>query len=404
MSSLFRVFGSTVTFDGGVAVLGGSVTLPRRQARPDVDRYFPTQNRFETAGLIGPGGAATGAAPRQLFVAGGVDLSTGRASARTRLLNFETNAFAEGPRLLVARTEATATVLDDGNILVVGGTSINGDPLAHAELVAGDLSQSAVVGALVTPRRRHTATLLLDGRVLVCGGLGAGAAPLNTCEIYDPMMETFSAATGRLVRGRYDHTATLLDSGRVFLTGGNDPAIGPFAGDVFEPTDNRVHATTGFPVVARRGYAAVLVGQGRVLIVGGETFVGERVPTDTAELWSESTESYDGLMPISTPRDGPSALVFANGVTLVTGGGQTVTNDDDFPTRALSRTEVYDPGMGPLGGFRNIDMALRGPRAKALGLDVLGQPTVLLGEGRHGKVGAGVEARVPLTTVELWVP
>jgi hypothetical protein len=234
--------------------------------------------------------------------------------------------------------------------------------------------------------------------------LGAGAAPLNTCEIYDPMMETFSAATGRMVRGRYDHTATLLDSGRVFITGGNDPAIGPFAGDLFDPTDNRVRATTGFPVVARRGHAAVLVGQGRVLIVGGETFVGERVPTDTAELWSEATESYDALMPISTPRDGPAALVFSNGVTLVTGGGQTVTNDDDFPTRALSRTEVYDPGMGALGGFRNIDMALRAPRAHAVGVDILGQPTVLLGEGRHGVVGAGVEARVPMTTIELWVP
>ncbi|MBI5496506.1 MAG: hypothetical protein HY904_15900 [Deltaproteobacteria bacterium] len=402
--SIPRVAGAVVSYDGGVALLGGSATLPRRQARPDLERFLPAANRFESMGLIGPGGAATGAAPRQMLVVGGTDLSTGRASARTRLLDLQTGFFHEGGPIQVARTDATATLLTvDGSILVAGGTSANGDALGHAERMVGDFSASETVGAMLAPRRRHTATALLDGRVLLCGGLGTGAVALNTCELFDPAQDTFSAVNGRMVRGRYDHSATLLDSGKVLLTGGNDPALGPFAGDVFDPVADRLHATAGFPVVARRGHMALLVGQGKVLLAGGETYVGERVPTDTAEIWSEGTETYDSLMPLSTARDGPAGLGFANGIALITGGGLASPDTPDFPTRALSRTEQYDPADGALGGFHNVDVPLRFPRARATGVDILGQPTVFAGEGRHGTVVTGAEVRIPLTTVELWV-
>ena len=207
-----------------------------------------------------------------------------------------------------------------------------------------------------------------------------------------------------MVRGRVDHTATLLDDGRVLLAGGNDPALGLFRGDIFDPATDTLRPTAGFPNLARRGHAAALVGAGSVLLVGGETYLGARVPTDTAELFDVASESVLELPPLDSPRASPAGLLFAQGVVLVTGGSQAVTGQPDRPTRALARTEIYEPTVLPLGAFRNIDMPLTVGRARPVGVDVLGQPVVLGGEGRHGLVGPGVEASVPLTTVDIWVP
>ena len=79
----------------------------------------------------------------------------------------------------------------------------------------------------------HTATLLQDGKVLVVGGAGtafnldptsagqSSSAPIATAEVYDPGSGTFSP-TGSLAAGRTFHTATLLQDGKVLIVGGSD--------------------------------------------------------------------------------------------------------------------------------------------------------------------------------------
>ena len=77
-------------------------------------------------------------------------------------------------------------------------------------------------GNLNTPRWQHTATRLQDGKVLVVGGVANGDDPLNvldTSELYDPATGTWSV-TGHLNRPRVGHTATLLLDGRVLVAGG----------------------------------------------------------------------------------------------------------------------------------------------------------------------------------------
>src|SRR5215831_18356796 len=67
-------------------------------------------------------------------------------------------------------------------------------------------------------RYSHTATLLNDGTVLVAGGRRGGA--IDSAEIYDPTTDTWSM-TSNMHAPRYAHTATLLCDGRVLVTGGN---------------------------------------------------------------------------------------------------------------------------------------------------------------------------------------
>ena len=70
---------------------------------------------------------------------------------------------------------------------------------------------------MATARNFHTATLLNDGTVLVAGG--GNFQPIALAERFDPASESFTG-TGSLVTARSEHTATLLNDGRVLVTGG----------------------------------------------------------------------------------------------------------------------------------------------------------------------------------------
>ncbi len=64
-------------------------------------------------------------------------------------------------------------------------------------------------GRLNTARDYHTATLLQNGMVLVAGGHDSHSNRLASAELYDPASRTWTA-TGSLNTGRDYHTATLL--------------------------------------------------------------------------------------------------------------------------------------------------------------------------------------------------
>src|SRR5581483_9740154 len=76
-------------------------------------------------------------------------------------------------------------------------------------------------GSLNVARAYHTATLLNDGRVLIAGGFDANSDVLNSFDIYDPRSGSFSA-TGTMTTTRTYHTATLLPNGMVLIVGGYD--------------------------------------------------------------------------------------------------------------------------------------------------------------------------------------
>jgi len=97
---------------------------------------------------------------------------------------------------------------------VAGGLDASGNALATAELFDPTSGNFTPTGQMTVPRAMHTATLLNDGTVLLSG-------PDQTAEIFDPAIGSFSP-TGSMTAARASQTATLLNSGGVLITGGHD--------------------------------------------------------------------------------------------------------------------------------------------------------------------------------------
>ena len=100
--------------------------------------------------------------------------------------------------MLSSRAWHTLTLLPDGNVLAAGGETeacfgalcYFGGTVASAELYDPISGTFSATGSMTTAREIHTATLLNDGKVLVTGGevYAGSASPQETAsaELYTP--------------------------------------------------------------------------------------------------------------------------------------------------------------------------------------------------------------------------
>jgi hypothetical protein len=110
-------------------------------------------------------------------------------------------------------------------------------------------------------RARHTATLLNNGTVLIAGGEAAG-----TAEIFDPTTELFSPTLWNLNVPRSGHTATLFTDDSVLLAGGNTSSM-----ELFTPSDQKFTLEAATMSAARTGHWALELSDTRLVFFEGDT-------------------------------------------------------------------------------------------------------------------------------------
>ena len=219
---------------------------------------------------------------------------------------------------ITGRYSHTATLLNDGRVLFVGGwKGTDATTYANCEIYNPATGTWSSTGSLLlTPRKQHTATLLDDGRVLVVGGRST-TATLSTCEIYNPISGTWSSAASITGTRRW-HTATLLNDGRVLVAGGNASNGDPVATcQLYNPITNTWSAAGSMPVT-RDKHAAVKLNDGRVIVISGGLMGA--VYTATCNIYNPSTNTWAVTGSISGSRLWPRAVLLDDGDVLMTGG------------------------------------------------------------------------------------
>jgi len=208
---------ATLLYDGKVLVAGADHT-------PEL--YDPTTGTF-TATSVYAGSYTAPVVVTSTLLPDGKVLITGcdclfRTAPLTELYDPGTGKFGLtggiGGLLGWWANVNTATLLTNGNVLIVGNIENDGAP-ADAVLYAPSTQVFSDLGNTSAPHEFSTATLLRDGTVLIAGGQLPGGSGASGTDIYEPATGTFSAAEHMTV-GRHSHTATVLSDGTVLMAGG----------------------------------------------------------------------------------------------------------------------------------------------------------------------------------------
>ncbi|MDQ6615231.1 MAG: hypothetical protein M3083_10900 [Actinomycetota bacterium] len=332
--------------NGQVLAAGGGVgTIPLAASE-----LFDSSSRSwkPTGALNEPrrGAAAVVLTDGRVLIAGGVAGPTLLAS--TEIYDPGTGHWTPSGTMAIARLGGTMTVLPGGDVLIAGGTTTGGQqgtgggqtisPSATAELFHVATGQWSSTRSMADSRFEATATVLSDGRVLIVGGLGGPGTPsptgvqfgpLRSAEIFDPAVGAFTGA-GSMAEGRALQVAARLANGQVLVAGG----LGGPGGTVTLSSVERFEPTTGaWSEVApmsqgRTGASAAALKNGMVLVTGGETVdQGARHSLAAAQVFDPAKDVWNPAGSMSCPRSGAGTALLADGSVLVVAG------DTAFPGR-----------------------------------------------------------------------
>jgi N-acetylneuraminic acid mutarotase len=275
----------------------------------------------------------------RVMVIGGMGNSRD-ALASVEIYDAEANTWQPGVPLLTARAGHTATLLSDGSVLVAGGVDSNGNPVSHAELYSTSTKAWRDAGELLAPRSAHVATALKDGSVLFSGGIAYGLRPAATLERWRPDTNAWTVAGESPLELR-NHHAALMKDGSVLLFGGDayerTPSVLVWLPD--EPEEQHIDSVINASLTDLE--------DGRVLLVGGSR---RQSPSASVSLYDLTNNRWTAAAPLHFGRTGHRAIRLADGRVLIAGGQVTdVPRSKDQPQNSYSREpiapfgEIYDP-------------------------------------------------------------
>jgi len=312
-----------------VCLLGSAADVKAQQPTWSATGSLSTARSQHTATLLENG---------KVLVAGG---RAGGASitGSAEIYDPATGTWSPTGSLNTPRADHIAVKLPNGKVLVAGGiiTNPTARSLTSAELYNPQTGTWSLTGDMSTPRQNPGAVLLQNGKVLLAAGfIQPGATFIRSAEVYDPATGQWSPA-GALNSDHGDAlsaTLTLLPNGKALITGGLDQVGTTNRCELYDPAANTWTPTGDLPA-ARYSHAANLLPNGKVLVSGGRggTYIAE------SELYDPATGQWSASGNIGTLRALHTATLLPNGKVLIAGGqfGSLVQ---------IKSAELYDPATG----------------------------------------------------------
>ncbi|MCB0377837.1 MAG: hypothetical protein KDD33_05030 [Bdellovibrionales bacterium] len=215
---------------------------------------------------------------------GGVSFTGADATYTAEIFDPVTNKTKVLHRMHAPRAWHTATLLDDGKVLITGGFRWNGG-LATAEIFDPETERfTQLTSAMKEGRGAHKATLLPDGNVVITGGFSLDDKALNTAEVFNTHQKSFQLVPEPMTSERAMHEAILLNNGKVLLAGGSKEVLTPDhpldfvpntlvkEGELYDPVENSFMKVPSKMFTARAGHRLVEINPGTVMVLGGMTW------------------------------------------------------------------------------------------------------------------------------------
>lgn len=280
-----------------------------------------------------------------------------------------------------ARQDFTATLLQDGKVLVVAGADHEtGHSIIYksVEIYDPQTARWTRVADMDIGRFGAQAILLADGTVLVAAGSGNGQS-MVVSELYDPMTGAWTN-TGSLNTQHGAFCAAIsLPDGRVLLAGGLDESGSSLvkAAEIYDPK-SRVWERINDMNVGRNYFSMTLMEDGKVFVAGGDSDLGK---TNLAEILDLATGVWTPVAPMLHARIRCSAFLLPNGHIMVAGG---ITNLE-------GSAEFYNPATG-------------GWRVKSMQTGHANTTATRMKDGKILFIGGANDVIGPTREVELFDP
>jgi hypothetical protein len=192
---------ATLLANGKVLIASGS-DGSSGLSNSSAELYDPSSGVFSATGMMG----VTRYSPTATLLSNGKVLLSGGDSdpvTTAELYDPASGTFTATGSMTSGRASYSATLLLDGRVLIAGGIKAFSNPqysLSNAEVYNPSGGTFVPAGNLSAARYYHTATLLQDGTVLLTGG-ESDSGELASADLYDPATRA-STATGKMLAAR----------------------------------------------------------------------------------------------------------------------------------------------------------------------------------------------------------
>ncbi len=260
---------ATLLPNGKVLLVGGYVE--GNTTTPTAELFDPASNTFSATGVLSSpraGHIAVLLGSGQVLIAGGVGPDW-RFLSSAEVYDPATGKFTPTGNMTVARESHTAVRLRDGRVLIAGGHRGRRADIvlyASAEVYEPNTGAFRRVGDMSTRRHKHDAVLLQDGSVLITGGSDErdDQGAYTSTEVFDATREAFvNGPVMHLARYKHAGSSVLLSTGMIVVTGGAAYA------ETFDPRTRAFTTVDGDGSLAGQFSAVAAVSGGRLLITGG---------------------------------------------------------------------------------------------------------------------------------------